>query len=78
MAKTVDDVKKIAAIIEEDDTDTIRELSAHIKIGFKQVHIIIWQELNLQKVCARWIPHTLTAEQKQACIEACTQNLARF
>jgi histone-lysine N-methyltransferase SETMAR len=42
------------------------------------VNSIIHQYLKLGKVCARWVPHHLTEDQKQLRIEFCQQSLKRF
>ncbi len=36
------------------------------------------KKLKYGKICAHWIPHTLTAEQHAACVTTCKKNLARF
>ncbi len=42
------------------------------------VRQIIHNGQYFRKICACWIPHMLTVEQKQTCVVMCQQNLVRF
>ena len=42
------------------------------------INSIIHEYLNLRKVCAGWVPHTLTDDQKRLRIQFCRQSLKRF
>ena len=35
------------------------------------IHKILHEHLKLRKVCARWVPHMLTEDQKRALVEFC-------
>ena len=47
-------------------------------IGSHAIHSILHDYLKLRKVCARWVPHQLTDDQKQLRIQFCHQSLQRF
>ena len=42
------------------------------------INSIIHDYLNLRKVCARYVPHTLTNNQKRLLLEFCHHSLKRF
>ena len=42
------------------------------------INSMIHDYLNLRKVCARWVPHTLTDDQKQLRVQFCCHSLKRF
>ncbi|GFR71639.1 transposase [Elysia marginata] len=50
--------------IDEDPHISVRELSDTKGLSYGIVHSIITEHLRMKKVCARWIPHLLTVEQK--------------
>ncbi|OWA54587.1 putative Histone-lysine N-methyltransferase SETMAR [Hypsibius exemplaris] len=45
-----------------------------VDIGSSQCTAILKWELGMKKICSRWVPHTLTVDQKQARLVFC-QNL---
>ena len=60
--QTIDVVRKI---IEEDPHSTYQQTEAILVISSAPIKSIIHDDLNLRKVCGRWVPHTLTDDQKQ-------------
>ena len=50
--------------IEEDPHISVRELCDTSGLSVGLVHTIITDELRMKKICARWIPHLLTEDQK--------------
>ncbi len=47
-------------------------------ISATAINSIIHDYLKLRKVCARWVPHQLTDDQKQWRIQFCRHSLKRF
>ena len=54
---------------------TTRELEKNVGISHERVVNIIHKHLGLKKVTAKWIPHKLTEENKQARVECSKQLL---
>jgi hypothetical protein len=42
------------------------------------VETICISELDMKKLCTRWVPHLLTADQKRTCMEISEQCLEHF
>jgi histone-lysine N-methyltransferase SETMAR len=47
-------------------------------ISKERVGYILHKELDMKKLCARWVPCLLTADQKCTCIKISEQCLERF
>jgi histone-lysine N-methyltransferase SETMAR len=60
-----ENVKEINAIINHDPHVTIRELVNEVGISFGSIYTIVTVHLQLTSLCSRWVPHSLTDEQKQ-------------
>ena len=60
-------------VVEEDQHSNTLELREISSLSCETVHKIIHEELRMKKVCARWIPHLLTDEQKQQRLECAIQ-----
>ena len=73
--QTIDDVRKIA---EDDSHSTYQQIEAILDISSTAINSIIPPYLNLRKVCARWVPHTVTDDQKQLRLQFCHHSLKRF
>ena len=70
--------QRASAIIAEDPTITLRFLSLELEVSYGSACSIVHQELGLSKICARWIPHLLTEEQKKERVRICRLWLAEF
>ncbi|XP_026760939.1 histone-lysine N-methyltransferase SETMAR-like [Galleria mellonella] len=71
-------VATVKRLIEENPQiiyEAIREL---LRISMSQIQKILHEELRVRKLCCRWIPHELTAEQKRARVEWCLQMLLQY
>ena len=73
--QTIDAVRKI---IEDDPHSTYQQIEAILGINSTTINSIIHDYLNLRKACARWVPHTLTNDQKQLPLQFCRHSLKRF
>ena len=73
--QTIDAVRKI---IEDDPHSTYQQIEAILDISSKAINSIIHDYLNIRKVCSRWVPHTLTHDQKQLGFRLCCHSLKRF
>ena len=73
--QTIDALRKI---IEDDPHSTYQQIEAIVGITSTTINSIIHDYLNLRKVCARWVPHTLIDDQKQLRVQFCRHSLKRF
>ena len=60
--QTIDAVRKI---IEDYSHSTYQQIEAMLGISSTPINSRIHDYLNLRKVCARWVSHALTDDQKQ-------------
>ena len=70
------DIEVVKTAIGEDARYTVEEIGDLYGINSSAVFYILKEVLKLRKVCARWIPHLLTSEQKGVRVEKATQLLA--
>ena len=59
-------VATVKMLIEEDACYTVQEIEELSGIHSSSVLKILCEQLGLCKICARWVPHLLTDEQKQS------------
>ena len=57
--------KKVVVVKKVDSRYTVEELAQVSGISSSSTYRILTEKLNLEKVCARWVPHILTLEQKE-------------
>jgi hypothetical protein len=65
-------VKLVADLLAENHQATCEEISQATGISSTSVLRILTNDLQKRKICARWVPHCLTAEQKQTRLEIAT------
>ena len=63
---TEKNVATVKTLIEEDACYTVQEIQELSGIHSLSVLKILRERLRLCKICARWVPHLLTDEQKQS------------
>ena len=73
--QTIDIVRKI---IEDGPHSTYQQIETILGISSRAINSTIHGYLNLRKFCARWVPHTLTDDQKQLRVQFCHHSLNRF
>ena len=56
----------------------MREIAETIGISKERVGYILHEELDMKKLCARWVPCLLTADKKCTCMKISEQCLERF
>ena len=54
------------------------EISKELVIAVSTVHTILRKRLNNRKVCAHWVPHTLTEIGKSQRMEMARMHLERY
>lgn len=70
-------VNTVRDMIEEDRRVSIRDLSDQTGVGKTTIDVILKEHLNMNKVCARWIPRILSEENKKARVLASKEFLRR-
>ncbi|XP_036347344.1 histone-lysine N-methyltransferase SETMAR-like [Rhagoletis pomonella] len=74
--KTPEMVKKIHKAVMDDRRLKVRELADIEGISKSTVHRILSEDLEMRKLCPRWVPHLLTLDQKQCREEVSIECLA--
>lgn len=77
-ATTPENTRKIHKMIMEDRKVKIREIAEAINISKDSIWRIIHEKLQMRKLVAKWVPRSLTIDQKQQRIDDSTTNLALF
>ena len=60
-----ENIDKVHDIILVDMRVKVRELGKALGIPIDRVHFILHHELHMKELCARWVPHLCTLEQKR-------------
>ena len=64
-ATTPEITEQVHDIILDDPRMKVREIAEPIGISKERVRYIFYEELDMKKLCARWVPRWLTADQKR-------------
>lgn len=75
---TADNISRVRQLIEGDRRLTTSAIASEVGISYGSTFSILTEELGFRKVCARWVPRLLTAEQKLNRLQVCEGLLARF
>ena len=73
-----ENVQLVQDLIREDPRVTYAKLEHDTKLLSGTINNILHKELGVRKVCARWIPHSLTLEEKKSRVDFCEIMLKRF
>jgi histone-lysine N-methyltransferase SETMAR len=65
-------------VLLDDRQIKVREIAETIGISKERVEYILHEEVDMKKLCARWVPRLLTADQKRTCMTISEQCLKRF
>ena len=68
----------VRLMINNDPHVTYQQIEFSFGINSSAIHSILHDRLKLRKVCARWVPHLLTNDQKRSRIQFCHESLKRF
>ncbi|XP_035234280.1 protein GVQW3-like, partial [Stegodyphus dumicola] len=77
-ASTPEIIRKIQDMVLEDRRLTERDLTDSLGILLGTVSNILSVNLGFKKLCAKWVLHSLTMEQKHIRMRLCQQHLERF
>ena len=70
-ARTNENMKSVPRLLTEDRCTTLQMIADRLNIGKETVRRIVTEDLGKRKICARFVPHALTTEQKQERIVCC-------
>lgn len=71
-------VEEVRALLKEDRRYTLKDLALATGFSVWKMHQIVHEDLGMRKVCARWIPRLLTAEQKERRVEIAKDFIRKF
>ena len=71
-------VATVITLIEENPRYTVQEIEQLSGIHSSSVLKILRERLGLRKICARWVPHLLTDEQKQSQVRLASQVIEKY
>ena len=69
-------ITKANIVVEQDARLSVKDIPSCTGISEGSVQTILKKRLDLRKVCARWVPHLLTEEQKTQCLK-CARGLLK-
>ena len=75
---TEKNVATVKTLIEEEARYTMQGIEELSGIHSSSVLKILRQRLGLRKICARWVPHMLTHEQKQSRVRLASQVIEKY
>ncbi len=68
MTRMRKNIARVANISREDRQSLRRLIAEQTGIPKTVVRQILWEDLQKQKLCTQFVPHALTAEQKEHCL----------
>lgn len=77
-ANTFSNINIIEDLIHDDPHITIESIQQVVPISIGSIENILHNEIFVRKVCAKWVPHVLTDENKQKRVEISKQLLRYF
>lgn len=77
-ATTPETIEEVHDIVLDNRRVKVREIAETVGISEERVRNILHKELGMRKLCARWVPHLLNADQKQMRKRFSQQCLDRF
>ena len=77
-ATTPEIIEQVHDMVLDDRRMKVREIAETIGISKERVGYILHEELDMKKLCARWVPRLLTASQKHTRMKISEQCLEHF
>jgi histone-lysine N-methyltransferase SETMAR len=71
-------IEQVHDMVLDDWRMKVREIAETIGISKELVGYILHEELDMKKICARWVPRLLTADQKRTHMKISEQCLEHF
>ena len=70
-ARTDENMESVRHLLTENHLTTLQMIADHLNIGKETVRRIVTEDLGKRKICARFVSHALTTEQKQERVVYC-------
>ena len=70
-ARTDENVESVRNLLTEDHPTTLQVIADRLNIGKETVCRIVTEDLGKRNICTKFVPHTLTTEQKQERVVYC-------
>jgi histone-lysine N-methyltransferase SETMAR len=77
-ATTPEIIEQVHDMLLDDQRMKVCEIAETIGISKERVGYILYEELDMKRLCARWVPQLLTADQKNKRMKISEQCLERF
>jgi transposase len=71
-------IEQVHDVVLDDWRMKVREIAETIGISKECAGYILLEELDMKRLCARWVPRFLTADQKHTCMKTSEQCLEHF
>ena len=71
-------IAAVKIVVEQDARLSVRDIASCTGLSEGSVQTILKKRLDLRKVCARWVPHLLTEEQKIQCLKCARELLKTY
>ncbi|XP_064111478.1 protein GVQW3-like [Macrobrachium nipponense] len=68
-------IEEVQRLVMQDCQISVRMLSEALGISIGTVETVLTEDLKLHKVCAKFMPKILSDDQRQFCVESCTDIL---
>ena len=66
-------VARIQELIRQDQRRTICDIAEEVEVGYGTCQQVLTEELGMHRVAAKFVSRILTADQKQQCVNVCTE-----
>ena len=71
-------IDAVRLMIDNDPHVTYQQIEFSLKINSPAIYSILCDYLKLRKIRSRWVPHSLTNDQKRLRIQFCRESSKRF
>ena len=71
-------IAAVKIVVEQDARLSVKDIASCTGISEGSVQTILKKCLDLRKVCARWVPHLLTEEQRTKCLKSARDFLKTY
>ena len=71
-------IAAVKIVVEQDARLSVKDIASCTDISEGSMQTILKKRLNLRKVCARWVPHLLTEEQKTQHLKCAREPLKTY
>jgi [histone H3]-lysine36 N-dimethyltransferase SETMAR len=75
---TAENIEKVRQFVTQYPHSTYKQIEHETGLSAGTVNTILKRKLRMKKLCARWIPHSLSEEQKRARVEWCKKMLRQY